>query len=73
MTGANEKYTTKRYINVHIAFIIQKSLECVWHVENIYLKVFFSLYKKRSYNCSILQSAFFFLKKHHMIGIGNDV
>ena len=25
MTGANEKYTTKRYINVHIAFIIQKS------------------------------------------------
>ena len=26
MTGANEKYTTKRYINVHIAFMIQKSL-----------------------------------------------
>ena len=25
MTGANEKYTTKGYINVHIAFIIQKS------------------------------------------------
>ena len=22
--GANEKYTTKRYINVHIAFTIQK-------------------------------------------------
>ena len=33
MTGANEKYTTKRYINVHIAFIIQKSLERVWHVK----------------------------------------
>ena len=25
MTGANEKYATKRYINVHIAFMIQKS------------------------------------------------
>ena len=36
MTGANEKYTTKRYINVHIAFIIQKSLERVWQVEKIF-------------------------------------
>ena len=33
MTGANEKYTTKRYINMHIAFKIQKSSERVWHVE----------------------------------------
>ena len=39
MTGANEKYTTKRYINMHIAFKIQKSSECVWHVEK-YLKGF---------------------------------
>ena len=33
MTGANEKYTTKRYINAHVAFIFQKSLKRVWHVE----------------------------------------
>ena len=32
MTGVNEKYTTKRYINVNIAFIIEKLLERVWHV-----------------------------------------
>ena len=38
MTGANEKYTTKIYINVRIAFIIQKSKERVWHVEK-YLKM----------------------------------
>ena len=38
MTEANEKYTMKRYINMHIAFIIQKSLERVWHVEK-YLKM----------------------------------
>ena len=38
MTGANEKLTTKRYINVHIAFIIQKSLERVWH-EGKYMKM----------------------------------
>ena len=37
MTGANEKYRTKRYTNVHIAFIIQMSLERVCHVEK-YLK-----------------------------------
>ena len=42
MTGANEKYTTKRYINVHIVFIIQKSLERVWHVEKIFENVGFS-------------------------------
>ena len=36
MTGANEKYTTKSYKNVHIAFMIQKSLERVWHVEKIF-------------------------------------
>ena len=41
MTGANEKYTTKRYINVHIAFIIQKSKERVWHVEKIFENVGF--------------------------------
>ena len=33
ITEANEKYTTKTYINVHIAFIIQKPLECIRHVE----------------------------------------
>ena len=38
ITGANEKYTTERYMNMHIAFIIQKSSECVWHVET-YLKM----------------------------------
>ena len=38
MTGENEKYTTKGYTNVHIAFIVQKSEECVWHVET-YLKM----------------------------------
>ena len=41
MTGANEKYTTKKYRNVHIAFIIQNSLERVWHMEKIYEKVGF--------------------------------
>ena len=41
MTGANEKYTTKRYINVHIAFIIQKSYERFWHVEKIFENVGF--------------------------------
>ena len=35
MTIANEKYTTKRYINVHIAFIIEKSLECGNLFENV--------------------------------------
>ena len=41
MTGANEKYTTKRYINVHIAFIIQNSLERVWYVEKIFENIGF--------------------------------
>ena len=38
MTGANEKYTMKRYVNVQIGLIIQKSFEHVWHVEK-YLKM----------------------------------
>ena len=41
MRGANEKYTTKRYLNVHIASIIQKSFERVWHVEKIFENVEF--------------------------------
>ena len=36
ITGANEIYTTKRYINVYIAFMIQKSLEHVWRVEKYF-------------------------------------
>ena len=41
MTGANEKYTTKRYINMHLAFIIQNSLERVWHMEKYFENVGF--------------------------------
>ena len=54
MTGANEKYTTKRYINVHIAFIIQKSLERVWHVEK-YLKML-DFPKKRDKTSRLLRN-----------------
>ena len=39
---ANEKYTTKRYTNVHIAFTIQKSLERVYTHENL-LVAYFSI------------------------------
>ena len=48
---ANEKYTTKRFINVHMAFIIQKSLERVWHVEK-YLKMLD--FQKKRYKTSRL-------------------
>ena len=54
MTGANEKYTTKRYINVHIAFIIQKSSERVWHVEK-YLKML-DFPKKRDKTSRLLRN-----------------
>ena len=54
MTGANEKYTMKRYTNVHIAFIIQKSLERVWHVEK-YLKMLDFL-KKRDKTSRLLRN-----------------
>ena len=54
MTGANEKYTTKRYINMHIAFKIQKSSERVWHVEK-YLKML-DFSKKRDKTSRLLRN-----------------
>ena len=48
MTEANEKYTTKRYINVRIAFIIQKSLERVWHAGEIFENVGFPKEKRQN-------------------------
>ena len=53
MTRANEKYTTKRWINVHIVFIIQKSLERVWHEEK-YLKML-DFPKKRDKNLPCIE------------------
>ena len=54
MIGANEKYTTKRYTNVHIAFTIQKSLERVWYVE-AYLKML-DFPKKRAQTSCLLRN-----------------
>ena len=54
MTGANEEYTTKRYINMHIAFKIQKSSERVWHVEK-YLKML-DFSKKRDKTSRLLRN-----------------
>ena len=62
-------------MNLHQDFKIVKQvlIEKRWMFNTITKKKRKNIYKERSYNCPIIQSASFFEKNYHVIGTGNDV